>query len=58
MLASSGGRAVNEGGVGAAGARTAPDIHENQEALSVASAECGDGVRYHSDSDESDSDDE
>ena len=33
LLASSGGRAVNEGGVGAAGARTAPDIHENQEAL-------------------------
>ena len=57
LLASSGGRAVNEGGVGAAGARTAPDIHENQEALST-SAECGDGVRYHSDSDESDSDDE
>ena len=27
---------MNEGGVGAAGARTAPDIHENQEALSVA----------------------
>ena len=26
---------MNEGGVGAAGARTAPDIHENQEALSV-----------------------
>ena len=36
LLASSGGRAVNESGVGAAGARTAPDIHENQEALSVA----------------------
>ena len=36
LLALSGGRAVNEGGVGAAGARTAPDIHENQEALSVA----------------------
>ena len=27
---------MNELGVGAAGARTAPDIHENQEALSVA----------------------
>ena len=36
LLALTGGRAVNEGGVGAAGARTAPDIHENQEALSVA----------------------
>ena len=27
---------MNERGVGAAGSRTAPDIHENQEALSVA----------------------
>ena len=36
LLAELGGRAVNELGVGAAGARTAPDIHENQEALSVA----------------------
>ena len=32
---------MNEGGVGAAGARTAPDIHENQEALSVARALTG-----------------
>ena len=57
---------MNEGGVGAAGARTAPDIHENQDALRyygipagalATSAECGDGVRYQSDSDESDSDD-
>ena len=56
---------MNEGGVGAAGARTAPDIHENQEALSVATDADGrfglwggrDFRESDSEPDESDSDD-
>ena len=57
MFASLGDRAVSKGGVRALEKRTRPDIHGIPAGALATSAECGDGVRYQSDSDESDSDD-